>query len=72
MSEQQTQRGKFKEVDLQGKTIEDWCQDYCLEHNLTNKHADESWKEYLFDIRWEEFFTVKDKLFQIIKMVLVV
>lgn len=68
MSEQKTQKGKIKEIDLQGKTIEDWCKEYCLEHNMTNKHVNESWKEYLFDARWEEFFIVKDRLFQIIEI----
>lgn len=68
MSEQQTKNGIFKEIDLQGKTIEDWCKEYCLANNMTNKHIDESWKEYLFDARWEEFFIVKDRLFQVVKV----
>ena len=67
MSEQQIRKGIFKEIDLQGKSIEDWCKEYCLEHNMTNKFEDESWEEYLFDARWEEFFIVKNRLFQIIK-----
>lgn len=29
MSEQQTKRGKFKQIDLQGKTIEEWCEEQC-------------------------------------------
>jgi hypothetical protein len=64
MSEQKTQKGKIKEIDLPCKSIENWCKNYCLGYNMTNKHLDKSWKEYLFDVRWEEFLLLKDRLFQ--------
>lgn len=36
MSEQQTQRGKFKEIDLQGKTIEEYCEGYCISRGIND------------------------------------
>ena len=67
MSEQQTQRGKFKEVDLQGKTIEEYCEEYCISRGKVKKDY-ETWREFLFDIYWEEFFVVNDRLFQFIEI----
>ena len=32
MSEQKTITGKLKEVDLQGKTAEEWAKEYCKVH----------------------------------------
>jgi hypothetical protein len=65
MSEQQTQRGKFKEIDLQGKTIEEYCKEYCISRG-EEKRDDETWREFLFDMYWDKFFVVNDRLFQII------
>lgn len=65
MSEQQTQRGKFKEIDLQGKTIEEYCKGYCLSRDLTKSNC-ETWSEIFFDIYWDKFFVVNDRLFQVI------
>lgn len=68
MSEQQSKRGKFKKVDLQGKTIEEWCKQQCLTTGRTNKHNDETWKEFYFDICWDKFFIVEDELYEIIEV----
>lgn len=67
MSEQQTKRGKFKKIDLQGKTIEEWCEEQCKKERKTNKWEDETWKEFFFDIYWSKFFIVKEQLFEIIE-----
>ena len=68
MSEQQAKRGKFKKVDLQGKTIEEWCEQQCVNLGKTNKWEDETWKEFFFDMYWDKFFTVKEELYEIIKV----
>lgn len=65
MSEQQTKRGKFKEIDLQGKTIEEYCKEYCISRG-EEKDDDETWREFFFDMYWEDFFVVNDRLFQLI------
>lgn len=65
MSEQQTKRGKFKEIDLQGKTIEEYCKEYCISRGI-KKRDDETWREFFLDTYWEKFFVVNDRLFQII------
>lgn len=65
MSEQQTQRGKFKEIDLQGKTIEKYCEEYCRNRDIV-KSTCETWREVFLDINWDKFFIVNDRLFQII------
>ena len=65
MSEQQTQRGKFKEIDLKGKTIEEYCEEYCTSRGKVKSHY-ETWREFFFDMYWDKFFVVNDRLFQII------
>lgn len=65
MSEQQTKRGKFKEIDLQGKTIEEYCKEYCISRG-EEKDDNETWREFFFDMHWEDFFVVNDRLFQFI------
>lgn len=68
MSEQQTKRGRFKKVDLQGKTIEVWCEEQCVKLGKTNKWEDETWREFFFDIYWDEYFVVNGELYQIIEV----
>lgn len=68
MSEQQTQRGKFKKIDLQGKTIEEWCEEQCIKLGKTKKWADETWKEFFFNMYWDEYFIAKGELYQILKV----
>ena len=65
MSEQQTQRGKFKEIDLKGKTIEEYCEEYCVSRHAV-KEDYETWADLFFDVNYDKFFTVNDRLFQII------
>ena len=65
MSEQQTRRGKFKEIDLKGKTIEEYCEEYCTSRDKVKLYG-ETWREYFFDMYWDKFFVVNDRLFQII------
>ena len=65
MSEQQTQQGKFKEIDLQGKTIDEYCKEYCISRDMT-KEDYETWRDFFFDINFDKFFIVNDRLFQII------
>ena len=67
MSEQQTQRGKFKEIDLKGKTIEEYCKEYCINRGLTKSNC-ETWREVFLDIYWNKFFVVNDRLFKIIEI----
>lgn len=68
MSEQQTKKGKFKKVDLQGKTIEEWCKEQCINIGKTNKWEDETWKEFFFDMYWDGFFIVNNELYEIIEV----
>lgn len=68
MSEQQTKRGKFKKVDLQGKTIEEWCEEQCKKEGKIKTFNDETWKEFYFDIYWDKFFIVKGELYEIIEV----
>lgn len=68
MSEQQTKRGKFKQIDLQGKTIEEWCEKQCKKEGKTKKWADETWKEFFFDMYWDEYFIVNDELYHILEV----
>lgn len=68
MSEQQTKRGKFKKIDLQGKTIEKWCEEQCINQGKTKKWADETWTEFFFDMYWDEYFIVNDELYQILEV----
>lgn len=68
MSEQQTQRGKFKKIDLQGKTIEKWCEEQCINQGKTNKWANATWKEFFFYMYWDEYFIVNDELYQILEV----
>lgn len=67
MSEQQTQRGKFKEIDLQGKTIEEYCKEYCISRGIT-KSTCETWREVFLDINLDNFFIVNNRLFQILEI----
>ncbi len=67
MSEQQTKRGKFKEIDLQGKTIEEYCEEYCISRYAV-KEDYETWTDLFFDVNWDKFFIVDDRLFQIIEI----
>ena len=68
MSEQQTQTGKFKKIDLQGKTIEEWCEEQCIKLGKTEKWEDETWKEFFFDMFWDDYFIVKDEVYQILEV----
>ena len=68
MSEQQTQTGKFKKIDLQGKTIEKWCEEQCIKLGKTEKWEDETWKEFFFDTFWDDYFVVKDEIYQILEV----
>lgn len=68
MSEQQIQRGKFKKVDLQGNTIEEWCEQQCVNLGITNKRHDETWKWFFFDLYCDRFFIVNDELYEIIEV----
>lgn len=68
MSEQQTQRGKFKKIDLQGKTIEKWCEEQCINQGKTNKWEDGTWKEFFFDMYYDEYFIVNDVIYQILEI----
>lgn len=65
MSEQETKIGKLKLVDLQNKTIEQYCEEHCISRGRT-KSCYETWEEFFFDINWGKYVKVKDKLFQII------
>jgi hypothetical protein len=67
MSEQQTERGKFKEIDLQGNTIEEYCEKYCRNLDIVKFNC-ETWREIFFDINWDKFFVVNDRLFQILEI----
>lgn len=68
MCEKQTQRGKFKEIDLQGKTIEEYCEEYCISRGEVKQHYYKTWRDFFFDRYWEEFFAVNDRLFQFIEI----
>lgn len=69
MSEQQIQRGKFKKVDLQGKTIEEWCEQQCVNLGRTKyKFQNETWKEFFIDLYYDKFFIVNDELYEIIEI----
>lgn len=68
MSEQQTQRGKFKKIDLQGKTIEKWCEEQCIDQGKTKKWEDETWKEFFFDMYWDKYFIINGEIYQILKV----
>lgn len=67
MSEQQTKQGKFKEIDLKGKTIEEYCKEYCVSRGVVKSH-DETWSEFFFDTYYYKFFVVNDRLFQFIEI----
>lgn len=68
MSEQQTKKGKFKKVDLQGNTIEEWCEQQCVNLGRIDKLRYETWKEFFFDIYCDRFFIVNDELYEIIEI----
>lgn len=67
MSEQETKCGRIKEVDLQGKSIEEWCENYCKERGRC-KSDWETWTEFLFDIDYEKYLIVDNRLFEIIEI----
>jgi hypothetical protein len=68
MRGQQTQRGEFKKVDLQGKTIEKWCEEQCIIRGETGKWEYETWRKFFFDIYGDEYFVVNDEVYQILEV----
>lgn len=68
MSEQKTITGKLKEVDLQGKTAEEWAKEYCKVHyNIENlEQWVESWIQQLMD-KTDVFIHVKGHIFEILE-----
>ena len=48
MSEQETKIGKLKLVDLQNKTIEQYCEEHCISRGRT-KSCYETWEEFFIE-----------------------
>ena len=68
MSEQKTITGKLKEVNLQGKTAEEWAKEYCKTHyNIENlEEYVESWIQQLMD-KTDKFIHAKSHIFEILE-----
>lgn len=68
MSEQKTITGKLKEVDLQGKTAEEWAKEYCKVHyNIENlDEYTKSWIQQL-DNKTDKFIHSKGRIFEILE-----
>lgn len=68
MRGQQTQRGEFRKIDLQGKTIEKWCEEYCKIKGETGKWESQTWRDFFFDMYGDEYFVVNDEIYQILEV----
>lgn len=68
MSEQKTITGKLKEVDLQGKTAEEWAKEYCKVHYNIEKLDEytESWIQQLMN-ETDKFIHAKGHIFEIVE-----
>lgn len=68
MSEQKTITGKLKEVDLQGKTAEEWAKEYCKVHYNIEKLDEytESWIHQLMG-ETDKFIHAKGHIFEIVE-----
>lgn len=66
MSEQKTITGKLKEVDLQGKTAEEWAKEYCKVH-YNIEELDEYTESWIHQLMGEtdKFIHVKGHIFEI-------
>ena len=66
MSEQQTFKGKFVKVDLDGKTLEEQCQLICngLSYFGYNHPYYESWTDFLKYELNSDYFTVNNELYK--------
>ena len=64
MSDVQTHIGKVKKLNLNGKTVEEFCKEYCEKENISyNDYFFEYFKEHLF----EKYIVTENSIFEIIK-----
>lgn len=61
-------QGTFKKIDLQGKTIEEWCKEQCINQGQIDRCEDETWEDLFFCIHDDEYFIINDELYQILKI----
>lgn len=62
------QQGKFKKINLKGKSIEKWCKEQCINQGQTKKYEDETWEELFFNMHDDEYFIVNNEVYQILRI----
>lgn len=67
MSETESHVGKLKRVDLQGKTIEQWCEELCSENFLIKDTYEDTYKEVVVDRLHEQYFFTATNVYRIIE-----
>jgi hypothetical protein len=69
MSRVETHIGRLKKVDLQGKSIEDWSKEKCIELGYSEKPTYHTlWSEYLkYDILWQKIFFTKNDIWEVLE-----
>lgn len=69
MSETHTIKGKFKKVDLQGKSIEEFAKEHMLYIKDKLPSYFDSYTEYLIEYYdYKRYFTAKGKLYEITEL----
>ena len=66
MSEMEFHFGKLKKVDLNGKTIEEFCEEKCKKNNYTLSRWENNYTELLLSIEHGKYHLVDNELYEII------
>lgn len=69
MSYVETHLGKLKQVDLQGKTEEQFFQEKCNDNSIIEIPSySDSWKEAFFDkVSYEKYFSIQGEIWELIE-----
>lgn len=66
MSEMETHVGKLRKIDRQGKSMEDWCMEKCMDEGITELHPSyTSWEELFIDDSYETYFIVDGEIWEL-------
>lgn len=66
MSQNEFHSGKLKKLDLEGKTLEEWCEAKCKEKEIEKRSWHDSWEEAMRDEGSEVYIIVDDEVYEVI------